>query len=36
MKKMKFVTNEELNNLLEQEFESGKDYMDWKKTTEVD
>ena len=36
MKKMKFVTNEELNNLLEQEFGSGKDYMDWKKTTEVD
>lgn len=36
MEKMKFVTEEEMNDLLEREFESGKDYMDWKKSTEID
>lgn len=36
MKKMKFITNVELYDLLEQEFESGKDYMDRKKTIEID
>ena len=36
MKKMKFITNVELYDLLEQEFESGKDYMDRKKTIAID
>lgn len=35
MEKMKFVTKEELDDLLEQEFQSGKDYIGWKEYNEI-
>lgn len=36
MEKMKFVTEEELDDLLEREIRSGKDYIGWKEYNEID
>ena len=35
MKKPKIITERELNDLLEQEFRSGRDYMSWKLEAEI-
>lgn len=36
MEKMKFVTGEEMSAMLKQEADSGREYLDWEKTQEID
>lgn len=36
MEKMKFVTGEEMSAMLKQEADSGREFLDWEKTAEID